>query len=161
MDFAPDLLELLVTLADEGVEMIVIGGVAAVAHGAPHATFDLDVVHHRTVENVERLIGVFPTLEAFVRGRAPGERVVPSREALLGPGHQLLRTRFGALDLLGELEDGEGFDQLMPHARPATIRGRTILVVSLEKLIELKRRANRDKDRLVLPALQELARRKP
>jgi hypothetical protein len=160
MDFAPDLLELAIELADAGVEAIVVGGFAAVAHGAPHVTFDLDLVHRRTPENVARLLAVLPKLDAYARGRAPGERLVPGREALSGPGHQLLRTRYGALDLLGALDDDEGYDQLLPHSVEVSLRGRTVRIVDLDKLIELKRRANRDKDRLVLPTLLELAARK-
>jgi len=37
------------------VETIVVGGVAAVLQGAPIATFDLDLVHRRSEENVARL----------------------------------------------------------------------------------------------------------
>jgi hypothetical protein len=44
------------TLADHRVEFIVIGGVCAVLHGAPVTTFDLDVVHSRTPENLNRLL---------------------------------------------------------------------------------------------------------
>jgi hypothetical protein len=160
MAFAPDLIELLLMLADEGVEVIVVGGFAAVAHGAPYVTFDLDLVHRRTPENADRLAALLPKLDAYARGRAPGERLVPGRDALLGPGHQLLNTRYGALDLLGTLEDDEGYDQLLPHTDVVTVRGRTLRIVSLAKLIDLKRRTNRNKDRLALPILEELARRK-
>jgi predicted nucleotidyltransferase len=156
--FEPDLLELLTELADAGVESIVIGGFAAVAHGAPHVTFDLDLVHRRTSANVDRLLAVLPKIDAYARGRAPGERLVPGREALSGPGHQLLRTRYGALDLLGALDD-EGYDELLPHSTTVVLRGRSVRIVDLDKLIDLKRRANREKDRLVLPVLMALAER--
>lgn len=42
----------LVDLLDAGVELIVVGGLAAVLHGAPVVTFDLDIVHRQTPENV-------------------------------------------------------------------------------------------------------------
>lgn len=46
--------EILLRLADAGVEAMVVGMAAAVIQGAPTMTWDLDVVHHRTTHNVER-----------------------------------------------------------------------------------------------------------
>jgi predicted nucleotidyltransferase len=154
----PDLVLLLVTLADAGVEFVVVGGFAAVAHGAPYVTFDVDLVHSRTPKNVSRLLAVLPTLDAFVRGRHAGERVLPGREALLGPGHQLLERRLGALDVLGEVDPGQTYETLLPFTQEIDLRGRRVRLVTLDKLIELKRAAGREKDRLVLPVLEELAR---
>ncbi len=48
--------ELILALVAEGVEFVVIGGMAGVLHGAPIATKDLDIVHRRTPENVGRLL---------------------------------------------------------------------------------------------------------
>jgi hypothetical protein len=44
---------LLRVLFDAGVEFIVIGGVAGVAHGSARLTRDLDVVYARSPENLE------------------------------------------------------------------------------------------------------------
>ncbi|MBW1690691.1 MAG: hypothetical protein JRJ70_08075 [Deltaproteobacteria bacterium] len=52
----PDFLEILKTLTEHEVDFIVVGGVCAVLHGAPVTTFDLDLVHSRSPENLERLI---------------------------------------------------------------------------------------------------------
>ncbi|MEZ4293931.1 MAG: hypothetical protein R3B70_03060 [Polyangiaceae bacterium] len=43
------------SLQEAGVELVVVGGTAAVLQGAPVVTFDLDIVHRRTPENVSRL----------------------------------------------------------------------------------------------------------
>lgn len=50
-----DFRKLLVTLADGGVRFILIGCVAATAHGASRVTRDVDVVYERSSENIERL----------------------------------------------------------------------------------------------------------
>src|SRR6185503_18377276 len=47
----PQYREILRRLADEGVEAIVVGMAAAVIQGVPATTWDLDIVHRRTVEN--------------------------------------------------------------------------------------------------------------
>jgi hypothetical protein len=49
----PDFLAILRTLSDYKVDFIVVGGVCAVLHGAPLATFDLDVVHCRSADNLD------------------------------------------------------------------------------------------------------------
>jgi hypothetical protein len=51
-----DFKALLRIVTETDVEFIVIGGVAAAAHGAARATFDLDVVYRRTAENIDRLV---------------------------------------------------------------------------------------------------------
>ncbi len=51
----PQLDKFLKLLKDADVEFIVIGGVAMVAHGSAHVTFDLDICYRRTGENIERV----------------------------------------------------------------------------------------------------------
>jgi hypothetical protein len=68
---SPTLESLLTTLASSDVEFIVVGLLAAVAHGAPVTTHDLDIVHRRTPSNVARLVDILVnTLDAQYRGRS-------------------------------------------------------------------------------------------
>jgi hypothetical protein len=86
--------------------------------GAPVATFDLDVVHSRSPENVKRLL---KALESFER--------VPVSSA----GHQLLMTRFGPLGLLGLIGAGYDYADLVPHAVDMQIgEGLTVRMLDLE-----------------------------
>src|SRR5207248_2590798 len=59
-------------LDDAGVEFIVIGGVAATAHGSAHVTTDLDIVYRRTPENVALLADALSVLQPYLRGAPPG-----------------------------------------------------------------------------------------
>ena len=43
----PDFFAMFAELKAQAVDFIVVGGVGAVLHGAPVATFDLDLVHSR------------------------------------------------------------------------------------------------------------------
>ena len=52
----PDFLAILQPLAKHQVDFIVVGEVGAVLQGAPISTFDLDVVHSRTSDNIDRLL---------------------------------------------------------------------------------------------------------
>lgn len=109
-----DLEALLQALVDAGVEFIVVGGAAAILHGAPTATQDLDIVHRRPPENVDRLLALVERLDAYVR--EPGHRHLrPQREHLAGTGQLNLSTTLGPLDPLGALHDGRGFDELVAH----------------------------------------------
>ena len=152
----PDVGELLRRLAEAGVEFIVVGGAAAVLHGAPITTEDLDIVHRRSPENVSRLKTLLDELDARVRELA-NRRLPPQESALLGDGHVLLSTNLGPLDCLGTLIDGRGFDELIFHSETIKDEGVEFLVVDLPTLIELKTKTGRAKDRLMLPVLVAVA----
>lgn len=63
----------LTALTRHRVQFVVVGGVAAVLGGAPVSTFDLDIVHARTPDNVAALSAALLDLDA--RDRDPGGRV--------------------------------------------------------------------------------------
>jgi hypothetical protein len=150
---------LLETLASSHVEFIVVGLLAAVAQGAPVTTHDLDIVHRRTPENVTRLVDVLVhKLDARYRGRP--EILRPTSEILSGPGHSLLQTSSGPLDVLGAIEGGRDYEALLPTSRRLDISGYPIYVLDLVTLIELKRGSPRLKDQLVLPLLEEALRQR-
>lgn len=112
---SPSLESLLATLATSDIEFIVVGMLAAVAQGAPVTTHDLDIVHRRTPDNVERLVDVLVNkLDARYRGRTDVLR--PTVEILVGPGHSLLKTSLGPLDVLGAIEGGRDYDTLLPSS---------------------------------------------
>ena len=52
----PDFLEIIRILSGHKVDFIIVGGVCAVLHGAPVTTFDLDLVHSRSQDNLNRLL---------------------------------------------------------------------------------------------------------
>jgi predicted nucleotidyltransferase len=151
-----DVGELLRRLADAGVEFVVVGGAAAVLHGAPITTEDLDIVHRRTTENVSRLKNLLTELDAHVREVA-NRRLPPHESALLGEGHVLLSTSLGPLDCLGTLADGLGFEELVSHSESFTDEGAEFRVIDLSTLIDIKNKTGRAKDRLMLPVLVALA----
>jgi hypothetical protein len=92
-------LAILKTLTERQVDFIVVGGVCAVLHGAPISTFDLDLVHSREPNNIDRLMAVLEGLDAHYRGKG-ARKMRPGVSHLSSPGHQLLMTEAGPLDLL-------------------------------------------------------------
>jgi hypothetical protein len=63
-----DIQGILAELSREGVDFLVIGGVAVGFHGHVRATKDVDVVPSPTEENLEKLVRVPERLEAVVEG---------------------------------------------------------------------------------------------
>ena len=59
-------------LSGGGVEYIVVGGVAARAHGSARLTNDLDVAYRRTPENMARLVAALAPHAPYLRGAPPG-----------------------------------------------------------------------------------------
>lgn len=148
------LVEALRLLATERVEAILVGMLSAVVRGAPATTFDIDIVHRRTPENVDKLLRVLLSIDAVHRGDS--RRLQPTAARLMGPGHQLLSTRLGDIDCLGQLHEGDTYEDLLEHSDPMPLgEGLSLRILRLEKLIDIKRAAGRAKDRAVLPLLEE------
>jgi predicted nucleotidyltransferase len=155
MPSRPDFVRLIEVLCEHEVEFILVGGVCAVVHGAPITTFDLDIVHARTPENIRRLKKALDSLGAYYRYQT---RVIsPDVSHLESPGHQLLHTDAGDLDVLGTIDEGRGFDDLLEWTEVVTVAGHEVRLLSLQRLIEIKERAARDKDLAVLPLLRNTA----
>lgn len=149
----PKLLDILQVLVRHEVEFIVVGGMAAVFHGAPVVTYDLDVLHARAPENIPRLLAALRELESFYRTDL-NRRLSPNESHLVSPGHQLLATKFGPLDVLGTIDDGMSYEDLLDQTDSITVRGMNLHVLRLERLIGVKERAGRAKDLAALPVLR-------
>lgn len=145
--------DLLEVLARHGVEFVVVGGLAGVLHGSPIPTRDVDIVHARTPDNIQRLLGALRELEATYRNDTRG--LTPNESHLRGPGHQLLLTIFGQLDVLGSLGPGLDHPLLASDAAEFDLGGVRVRALSLDRLIAIKQTLDRPKDKLHL--LQLLA----
>jgi hypothetical protein len=150
-----DFLEVLRVLIAHDVKFIVVGGVSAVLQGAPITTFDLDLVHSRETENIERLLQALDSLEAIYRAQ-PERRMKPNAAHLSSPGHQLLLTRFGPLDLLGMIGAGRRYEELLAQTVEMKVGDeQRIRVLDLETLIQIKEEIAGEKDAAILPILRQ------
>jgi hypothetical protein len=149
-----DFPEILQTVAEHKVDFIVVGGVCAALHGAPVHTFDLDLVHSRLPENLDRLLQALHDLEAYFREHGE-RRLRPNRSHLASPGHQLLMTRAGPLDLLGTISNNRGYEELLPHTLAMKVRDDLqVRLLDLATLIVIKEETARDKDQATLSILR-------
>lgn len=134
------------------MDFVVVGGVAAVLHGAPVSTFDLDVVPLRDPDNARRLLAALSAIDA-VYADPLGRTLRPRLEDFLGRGQPCLRTTLGDLDVLCVLHDGRGYEQLLPFTQTFQHDLGHVLVLDLPTLIEVKAGTGRAKDRIMVPIL--------
>jgi hypothetical protein len=135
------------------VKFIVVGGVAAALNGAPISTFDLDVVHARNADNIDRLLAALDELEACYRDQT-GRRLPPVRAHLEGTSRNLLSTKYGPLDVLGTIGNGHDYTSLLGETIELALDDLTVRVLDLPPLIRIKEETARDKDRAVLAILR-------
>jgi hypothetical protein len=145
-------LPLIDALLRHDVRFVIVGGLAAVLQRAPILTEDLDIVHDRSLENVERLVSALAELNAVYRNDS--RKLRPNASHLLGPGSQLLESGKVRLDVIGELSPGGDYAELLAASDAIDVGGRQLRVLKLEKLIEIKRQLGRTKDKLMLIHLE-------
>jgi len=146
--------KLIEQLESSGIKYILIGGMAAIANGAPIFSFDVDILHERSSENLQKLKTLLISLDAYQR-RPDDLKLKPDFGALKGTGHMLLSTKYGPLDILGSIEKGLGYEELINNIIEIEFYGFKIHILDLETLIELKKESTRPKDKQRLKILEE------
>ncbi len=147
-------LELLKRLSDEGVPFIVIGGVAAIAHGSARFTEDLDLCAPLDPEHAQRIIKALSEAKPKWRMRPDLPVVTPDNPNLLaGLKNMYLRTDWGQLDVLGELPGIGSYEQIRDRAVQMEVFDIRCKILDLDTLIAAKRFAGREKDK---PTVREL-----
>ncbi len=152
---ATDFPSILRALVEHAVDFIVVGGVGAVLQGAPVSTFDLDIVHSRAEDNIQRVLKALAALDAYYRMQ-PERRIRPDASHLSSAGHQLLMTKYGPLDVLGVIGRSQGYEELLAHVNLMQVgAGLAVQVLDLAKLIEVKSETAGEKDLGTLPILRK------
>jgi len=144
---------------EEGVEFLIIGGVAVGFHGYVRATKDVDIVPAPDPENLEKLARVLTALDAEIEGAEEFEdQELPNPldpEALALGGNWVLRTRLGRFDVMQWIGEDALWEKLSPSAIQVDIGDLTVKVVSYDGLVALKEDAGRPEDLLDLQRLRE------
>lgn len=148
-----DFRRLLTELSGSEVDFILVGGLAAVAHGSSRLTQDIDIVYARSAENLDRLVRVLSPYAPYLRGAPRGLPFQWDRRTLERGLNFTLETRAGDIDLLGEITGGGDFADLLPHTITLEVFGARVRCLDLDTLIAVKRAVGRPKD---LEAIAEL-----
>jgi predicted nucleotidyltransferase len=146
MQRTPELLRLLL---DSRVEFVLIGGVAAIAHGSATFTQDCDITAPFTEDNLTRLMAALRPYQPRYALAMPKRPVTESPAVLSKNRNLYLLTDLGRLDILAEVPPVGAYAEVAARAISLDIYGRSCRVISLDDLIAIKRYLGRDKDRLV------------
>ena len=155
---------ILTRFAQAGVDFVVIGGVAGLAHGSARVTFDVDLCYKRTPENIRRLCDALAPLHPRLRGAPEGLPFRLDTQTVKAGLNFTLTTDLGAVDLLGEISGLGGYEGVKAVSEALPLYGLEMNVLSLEGLLVAKRAAARGKDKeaiVELEALLELRKRQP
>src|SRR5882724_9216784 len=127
------LLDVFASLNSSGVKYLVIGGLAAIAHGVPRTTFDLDMLIEANPENARRLA------DAHF-----GTALLTSPEDLLAHEITIFRDRV-RIDVQ-TAAPGLVFQEAWQRRAEMTYKDQVFYVVSRQDLIASKRASGRTVD---------------
>ena len=154
----PDLADVLRSLERHGVRYVVIGAQAAIIHGAPILTEDLDLTPAADPENLERLASALRELDVRLRSPSdPSGVAFPMDAKMLATAKSwTLNTRAGDLDLMLAPAGTSGYDDLRRDATLVRLADDlAVHVASLADVIRSKETAGRTKDLMQLPILRQ------
>lgn len=151
--------QLLALLQDAGVDFMIIGGVAAIMHGAATSTMDLDVAAPLTPDNVKRLMSALHPYHPKHVTRPDLGEITDSIERLCEFRMLLIDTDLGRLDVLREVQP-LGAAEALRSVEMESADGRRYRVLDLDQLIEVKTFVGRPKDRIMEHELRALRARR-
>jgi len=137
---------LLSRLRNSGLEFVVIGGVCVVYHGAPLATFDLDICCPFGVENVRRIESAVSGLHPFHRLTTTRVPLENTRDSFGDLKNLYLQTDLGKLDCLSEVAGVGDFTEVLKRSVVARFSYGDFRFLDLDALIASKRAAGRERD---------------
>ncbi len=139
-------LDLLRRLVEHGVEFVLVGGMAAAAHGSSVVTEDVDICIRFDLPTLTRLLNA-------LKETHPRQRMQPQQTALsadpaayLGWRNLYLVTDEGQLDILSEISGVGPLEALLPGALLLDLGGFGCRVMGVDDLIRAKRTWGRPKD---------------
>jgi len=143
-------------LGRHGVGYVVIGGLAAVTHGAPIVTQDVDVCYARDPANLERLAAALGEVHAYLRGADPGLPFRMDARTLAKGDAFTLTTDLGWIEIIATPSGTDGYEDLARTADAFQLFGHRVLIAAVDDLIRMKRAAGRPKDLLATEELGAL-----
>ena len=136
--------DLLKSFHSREVKYVIIGGVAAITHGVPRATFDLDVYIEPTLENADRV------LKAMVDARF-GTALLTTPERLIKHSITVCDDRL-PLDVMTKVP-GLRFETAWKNRELIQTNDMEFYIVSRRDLLRSKRAADRTIDHQDIAAL--------
>ena len=155
---------LLRALVSHGVDFVIVGGIAVIAHGSARITRDLDICYATDQSNLDVLGAALLDLGARLRGVEEEIPFVPDGRSLRRTTILTLDTNHGWIDLLAAPSGAPPYAALRQRAERVTFGNIAVLVASLDDLESMKRAAGRPRDLVdveEIEVIRRLRRRAP
>lgn len=140
-------------LNENGVEFVLIGGIAAMAHGVSLVTFDVDVCCPFHAENLSKLQKAFADVH-------PVHRMTPQKLPLaitaqnVGTLRNLyLNTDIGTIDCLSEVTGIGDYAAVRAESVEVELPSGRCRVLGIDALIRAKQAVNRTQDKIAIAQL--------
>jgi len=141
-------------LAENGVDYVLIGGLAVQTHGHVRTTNDADLIPAPDPANLERLAATLRSLDARVLN--PGQEDTEIDAGML-PRATIWQfvTRDGGIDVMHEVPGGRPYADLSKRALHVRLGEVDVPVVDLDDLIQMKLARGRPVDLADVAALTD------
>jgi hypothetical protein len=144
-------------LISEEVGFVVVGGVAAAAHGSARVTSDLDLCYDAgNPQTVVRLARLLAAWKAYPRGVEEGLPFIMDERTLQSAPVMTLVTTEGPLDILDRIAGVGNYDAVERSSMLVEAFDLQFRILDLPALIKAKRAAGRPRDLEHLPELEAL-----
>ena len=156
----PDPESLLERLIRGRVDFVIVGGFAAVAHGASLVTQDIDICCDFAAKNILRLQAALADLHPVHRMTPKRLSLQLTKESYRGLKNLYLETDLGQLDCLGEILGVGTYNEAKKRSVTINLAGGRCRVLNIEALIESKEAMGRPRDREAIVQLNAIKERK-
>jgi len=153
-DVPLDAERILRTLAEHGVDYVLIGGLAVQTHGHVRTTNDADLIPAPSPANLKRLAAALRSLDARVLNPGKEDTAVDAKMLPKATIWQFV-TRDGGIDVIHEAPGGRPFAELSDRALHVRLGDFDVPVVGLDDLIQMKLARGRPVDLADVAALTD------
>ena len=150
-----NLSELMRRLIASQVDFVLVGGFAAVAHGALLVTRDVAICCRFSEPNLMKIQQAFSGVNPVHRAR-PDLPLNLTPEECRSLKNLYLKTDLGVVDCLGEVLGVGDYDEVSQHAIELNLPVGRCQVLDLETLIKAKEAMGRDHDLVTVRHLREI-----
>lgn len=154
VDAPLDAERILRSLAEHGVEYVLIGGLAVQTHGHVRTTNDADLIPAPDPANLRRLAAALRELDAKVLNPGEEETEIDAKMLSRATIWQFV-TRDGGIDVMHEVPGARSYAELSERALHVRLGDVDVPVVGLDDLIQMKLARGRPVDLADVAALTD------
>ena len=151
-----DFFDLLGRLAKAGVDFVIVGGFAGVAHGCTYVTQDIDICCDFSPDNLLRLQNALSDLHAVHRMTPKKLKLNLTKENCTLYNNLYLDTEIGQLDCLSFIDGVGDYEKVKTASEVIQTEDIQLRILNIEALIESKKAINREHDKQAILQLETI-----